>query len=335
MSNKECDATARALQKSVFAKLYPGRAVNSFRPAKASSRITLPNGTEYVNDICYGTEYPNSYLDIWYSPLREQHSCPTYVYLHGGGYLFGDKITGDPLATEAKSDNAYFKDLTARGFHVVSANYCFAPRYRAPAQFRQLDGMLAFLVEHADELGLDMHNVVIGGGSAGANFTAIYGLALCDAEYAKKIGVPVTIDRERIRALVIDEAALDQKENAKSEGLTIMGLAWLGEKDMAESRKAALYDVGKHIKGDYLPAFVTASNVEAVFKATADSIVCALQKANVEYDYYYRPQSESEPLNHGFMNQFMHNRFSKECYERMVSFISRKTGLQTGGHHRV
>ena len=85
MSNKECDATARALQKSVFAKLYPGRAVNSFRPAKASSRITLPNGTEYVNDICYGTEYPNSYLDIWYSPLREQHSCPTYVYLHGGG----------------------------------------------------------------------------------------------------------------------------------------------------------------------------------------------------------------------------------------------------------
>lgn len=327
MANQACDQRARALQKAVFAKLYPGRAVNSFRPAKAPSRVTLSNGTVYVNDICYGTQYPNSYLDIWYSPLREQRRCPTYIYLHGGGYLFGDKITGDPLATEAKLDNVYFKDLSARGFHVVSANYCFAPRYRAPAQFRQLNGMLAYLAEHADELGLDMQNVVLGGGSAGANFTAVYGLALCDPEYAKKIGVQVAIERERFKALVIDEAALDRAENAKSEGLCVMGLAWLGEKDMATSKKMALYDVGKQIRGDYIPAYLTASNVEPVFQATAESIVRALRDAGVEYEYYYRTQEESEPLNHGFMNQFPVNAFARECYENMVQFISRKTGL--------
>ena len=59
MSNAACDLQARSLQKYVFETVYGGRAVNSFRPAQPPQCITLPNGTIYHNDICYGHELSN------------------------------------------------------------------------------------------------------------------------------------------------------------------------------------------------------------------------------------------------------------------------------------
>lgn len=327
MPNKQSDRQARAMQRQILGTFFKGRAVNSYKPFTKPQRCTLENGTEYVGDVCYGKKYPNSYADIWYSPENQKRRCPTYVYVHGGGFLFGDKVTGDPLSAENKLDMAYYKDLTARGFNIVSANYCFAPKYRAPAQFIQLDGLLAFLRENAEELSLDMENIVIGGPSAGANFAAIYGLILCDADYAKRVGVSPSIPRECVRALVIDEAALDVQTLAHNVGLKSMGEAWLGVVDLAASEKMRLYDVGRHIRSAYIPAFVNASNEEEVFKGTQDSICAAMERAGVEFVRCYRSKEEAGVLGHGFMCGFERNAYARECYEKMCAFIIRKTGI--------
>lgn len=327
MPNRQSDAQARAMQRQILDTFFKGRSVNSFKPFTKSQRCTLENGTEYIGDICYGKKYPNSYADIWYSPDHKERRCPTFVYVHGGGYLFGDKVTGDPLSAENKLDMAYYKDLTVRGFNIVSANYCFAPNYRAPAQFIQLDGLLAFLRKNAEKLSLDMENVVIGGPSAGANFAAIYGLILCDANYAKRVGVSPSIPRKCIKALVIDEAALDVQTLVHNVGLKGMGEAWLGVADLATSEKMKLYDVGRQIHSAYIPAFINASNEEEVFKGTQDSICEAMTRAGIEFVRYYRSKEEAGALGHGFMSGFAENAYARECYEEMYAFISRKTGI--------
>ena len=45
------------------------------------------DGSLYVNDIKYGDEYANSYLDITYPSEDISVDRPTIIYFHGGGYL--------------------------------------------------------------------------------------------------------------------------------------------------------------------------------------------------------------------------------------------------------
>ena len=53
------------------------------------------DGTTQISDIDYGSVHPNGYLDI-YLAKDAGADAPTLVYVHGGGYVFGDKPFGDP-----------------------------------------------------------------------------------------------------------------------------------------------------------------------------------------------------------------------------------------------
>lgn len=321
MTYEQYLAQAVAVQKKVFALTAPNKKeINSFLPDNPPTKKTLADGTVYCNDIEYGRTYPNSFLDIWYS-AESSAKKPTVIYAHGGGYLFGDKIAGDPLAVKSGTDLLYYHDLAQRGYNVVSVNYCFAPNYKAPAQIIQYNEMLAFLDKNADRLNLDMDNVVLMGGSAGANFSAIMGLALCDKEYAGKLGFVPAIKRNQIKALVIDEMSLTQSVNIKSEGMITLCAAWLGTVDLLNDKTAKLLDVAANVKEDYIPAYLTASNVEPWFYESASALYNKLLTMGVPCKLWYKPKEESCDLQHGFMNKFDCNSFAKECYDEMLNFI--------------
>ena len=75
-----------------------GKPINSYQPFAPAMRRVKENGQLYVTEIQYGTDYPNSYLDITY-PNEDTTVCrPTVIYFHGGGFFGGDKSMGDPMA---------------------------------------------------------------------------------------------------------------------------------------------------------------------------------------------------------------------------------------------
>lgn len=322
--NKENDLKALEVQKKVFALTMQGREVNSFSAPKETARSLIDGGILYVNDIKYSDEYPNSFLDIWYTNENIKEKRPTFIHIHGGGNLFGDKVAGDPLAKEVKGDLSYYKDLARRGYNVVSINYCFSPDYRAPAQIIQVNCLFAYLIANAEKLGLDMNNVILGGGSAGANYTAIYGLALCDKEYAKKLGFVPAIRKEAIKALVIDEMCLTSSAILTSPNMIILTSVWLGTTEgIGKCELSLLLDVTENIKADYIPSYITASNVEKQFEMSASPLKEKLTAIGVDNEMYYVPKAESEELTHGFMANFSANKYSKECYEKMLAFIGK------------
>ena len=53
------------------------------------------DGTTQISDIDYGSAHPNDYLGI-YLAKDAGADAPTLVYVHGGGYVFGDKPFGNP-----------------------------------------------------------------------------------------------------------------------------------------------------------------------------------------------------------------------------------------------
>jgi acetyl esterase/lipase len=84
--------------------------VNSFLPKTEPNKTKLSKGTLLYGDIQYGEKYPNSYLDI-YIPDGDIHTRrPTFFFVHGGGYAWGDKFEGDPIAEgngDSKSPTIY------------------------------------------------------------------------------------------------------------------------------------------------------------------------------------------------------------------------------------
>lgn len=88
---------------------------------------------------------------------------PLIVYLHGGGFVFGEPRMGDWLCSNV---------AVRVGAVVVSVDYRLAPRHRFPAAVEDSYSTLQWAAENAGSLGAD-GPIAVMGESAGANLSAV------------------------------------------------------------------------------------------------------------------------------------------------------------------
>lgn len=313
------DATALAVQSAVMERLGRGRPANSTHPARESGKRVRDDGILYMNDARYGTTYPNSFLDIWYPDDDLSQLRPVLVYFHGGGFLFGDKVSGDPLATSSTDGlMSLIKGFLDDGFAVVCPEYAFAPDYRFPVQVRQVDEVLNHLHANREEYALDTDRIVLMGGSAGASLTEIYGLVVADAAYAGELGIRPSIGSDRLRGLIIDEAALTSRGVTDANMRTLFQV-WLGEEDLDEGTLARQIDVPSHVRDSYPPAFINTSNLEPWFVQSASDLREALDRRGLPYEFFFVAQSIEE-LEHGFVSRHASSDVAADCYAKMRAF---------------
>ena len=315
----KADLVVSAIQKTAVKKMGRTRALNSFDPALPTSTQVRDDGIVYVNDLQYGADYPNSFLDIWYPDEDRSTKRPVLVNFHGGGFFIGDKVLGDPLAASSEgfetSVNAAF---LSDGFAVVCPTYAFAPKYRFPVQVVQANQVLGYLASRADELALDTDRVVIMGGSAGASLTEILGLLHTDRDYAELLGIVPALGPAQIRGLLIDEAALTTRD-VTERNMRMLFQLWLGEKNPDGSPNGNLINVPQHIRGAYPPAFINTSNLEHWFVDSALDLHAALERQGLPHELFYRDQTVDR-LEHGYLNRHAENATAAECLAHMRSF---------------
>ncbi len=317
-SMEAIDAGCRTIQTAVSQLLYGGKPLNSFDPAKATKQETLEDGSIFINDIRYGNDYANSYFDLWY-PDATKSVRPTVIYLHGGGMIFGDKASGDPLAVKKDGSGNMLRSIVKAGYNLINANYALAPEYRFPVQLHQVNQLVKYLQDHAEELSLDMTRVIMMGGSAGADLTELYAACVTNPLYAEKIGVTPVLKREHFRVAVMDEAALDA--SFYSEGVHALLSCWLKEKSVEMGEKTQMLNAMRYITSDFIPSFINASNVEDVFRLDAQELDCVLASLRVEHEYFFRDRGHGD-LPHGYMSMLDTNPWAKEAFDHMMTFIS-------------
>lgn len=320
------DLTGRFLQTMVFKKLNPGKKPNSFEPRNTPGQWQRADGTTIRNDLCYGTQYPNSHFDLWFLEENREKKCPMVVYFHGGGFIFGDKVIGDPLAEGKDGDNAFCAVLAKRGYKVVNANYCLAPKYRFPVQLEQVSQLLAHLQENAEEYAIDMERVFLSGGSAGADIAECYGAVLTCPEYAKVACTQPTIRAEQVIGLLIDEAAMAPSQDKNLNILTgcMLGVDW---KKAPEA--IAKYDPTRYIQDRYIPSFINASTEEIAFPDSALALKAVLDRNGTDYDFFM-PKPEDGVKKHGYMKDFETDPCSRECLNRLLVFMERQLAKKRG-----
>lgn len=142
-----------------------------------------------ATDIAYGPHERNR-LDI-YGPIDAAQTAPILVFVHGGGFLKGDK--GDGRNDGGSWPNANVGRMAAEaGFLGVVINYRLAPDHVWPAGADDVAAVVAWLKAHAADHGGDPARIVLAGTSAGAVHVAGY-LKLAAAEAERDIRAAVLL----------------------------------------------------------------------------------------------------------------------------------------------
>lgn len=304
-------------------KLVYGDRANLWEPLTEAQTFTQ-DGVTCRTELRYGDTYPNSYLDV-YTGAGED--APTYLYLHGGGYVGGDKSMGDPLAdgSGATTSQAFYTDLVAAGYNVATMNYALAPEYTFPVQMEQISQALRYLTDAQDTLGLNMERVVIGGGSAGAMFTAVYGCIVTDPSYAEAFGVAPAINPEQLKAVVIDDAPFLHEET-RTFVLDAIHSALFGTTDF-EGKWGTLAKVPRHVTEAYPPAFLCPGNAvrgEDTFGFEPDlrELSETLDAQNVPNELFFLDKSHGD-LPHSYLfNQHGLTDAADQAFRAMIDFLN-------------
>jgi acetyl esterase/lipase len=110
-------------------------------------------------------------LDVYSSRLVSPDRAPVMVYIHGGGWVIGDKREqGKPMMFE----------LVARGWVCVTVNYRLSPTATWPEHVVDCKRAIAWVKEHIAEYGGDPAFVAVSGGSAGGHLCAHLALTAGD-----------------------------------------------------------------------------------------------------------------------------------------------------------
>lgn len=115
-------------------------------------------------DLPYGPD-ARQRLDIYLPDVPGQHR-PVLVFIHGGGWNFGDKAY----------ESALLMPYRERGLVVVTINYRLTPKARFPDQVDDCRLALAWVREHIAAYGGDPDALHLVGHSAGAHLAALVAL---------------------------------------------------------------------------------------------------------------------------------------------------------------
>lgn len=112
---------------------------------------------------------------LLYAPQMIKGPLPILLHFHGGGY-----VLGAPEDCDAQSLRIVF----ALGIMVLSVDYKLAPENVYPSAVDQTYGVLRWIHQNADALGVDPSRVAVGGDSAGGGLAASLVLKACqEGEY--------------------------------------------------------------------------------------------------------------------------------------------------------
>jgi acetyl esterase/lipase len=105
-------------------------------------------------------------MDV-YSPRSTAGATPLVIFIHGGGWSEGNKMSGEYLF-----DAPALLDL---GYTVASLNYRLAPDYKFPAMIEDVKCAVRSFRAHAGDYQIDPDSIGVWGTSAGGHLVNLVG----------------------------------------------------------------------------------------------------------------------------------------------------------------
>jgi acetyl esterase/lipase len=184
--------------------------ITAEQPATPKPRRPFEKPAPTYEDVKYGPHERNV-VDFWKADTKA--SAPVVIYIHGGGFVTGDKTNLNPLAVD-------FFLKAGISFASISYRYSTQAPYPAP----MLDGARAvqFLRSKAAEWNIDAKRIGVFGASAGAGIS----LWIAFHEDLAKPGSGDPVERQSSRVICAGSLAGQSSYNPLTIRQWIGGHAW-------------------------------------------------------------------------------------------------------------
>ncbi|MEK4561997.1 alpha/beta hydrolase fold domain-containing protein [Staphylococcus sp. FSL K6-3157] len=287
----------------------------------------LDDKYKLYSNVKYDSEYPRGFLDVMTKKGNLDPNRPTFFYIHGGGFVAGDKMGGDPNSDSNESYLPYhYKKMIDNGYNVVAVNYAFAPEYDHPTQVKQISNAIQFLQKNGYKYGINTKDMVISGGSAGGQIAAEFVTIQSNEKYAKSINVKPVMNVKNIRAQVLEVPSLKpskvhstKEENKMNDYLfgQAMG-AYIGDPIISYNQSTEdQMNLIKYVNKDFPPTFITDGN-EGSFKVQSKEYYDELKKHNVKSELYI-PDINKSKEGHGYI--------ANVKSDATIQFIKKRNGF--------
>lgn len=240
----------------------------------------------YAN-LAFGQQSDSQKLDIYLPANPEQKSYPVVMFIHGGGFMFGDKSMSLPSIVKGLLDN---------GIAVVTTNYRLSKEATFPAAPQDIGRAIEFIKTHATDYHIDTSKLVMMGESSGANLAALSGTAFDSSVMRGALNNPQAdirplgvvalyppVDFLQLDRLMIKQGCTQGANHSEPDSFESQYLGGQIQKKKAEARAA---NPITYIDSNTPPFFVeNGSNDCQVGTAQSQLLVNALKKKKIAVDY--------------------------------------------------
>ncbi|MDD3225443.1 MAG: alpha/beta hydrolase [Clostridium sp.] len=154
-------------------------------------KINTQGATIKWLNVPYSSKSSAEKLDI-YLPSDKNGPFPVIVAIHGGGFLTGDKHTGEV--------NPELEGLN-RGYAVVCINYRLSKEAKWPEQIFDAKAAIRFIRANASKYKLDPKKIAVWGDSTGGNLASLLGTS-GDVKTMEDLSMGNARESSRVQAVV-------------------------------------------------------------------------------------------------------------------------------------
>lgn len=262
-----------------------------------------------VRDIRYKGESPKQVLDI--AIPKGEGPFPVMVYIHGGGFHTMGRRSYTRVA----------KTFASEGYLVFNVDYRSAPAHRFREQFGDLGEALRYAHEHAADFGGDNTRMFIGGDSAGATFSGIYGAAACVEEIRDALNIGPTIPPEHLRGLLLFYGTFDFDTVLDTHFPLVRFLTsdFIGKEPRDKELVVKYGSAIRNLTPDYPPAFITSGGRDHLHTESV-AFSNELARLGLVHEECFFPRDKYPEAFHGFINMFFF-RCTAEAMNRTFEFM--------------
>lgn len=216
--------------------------------ARRDATLKEPEDVAAIRDLNYaGNEDTYNMLDV-YLPKDATGELPVIVSIHGGGYVYGTK----------EIYKFYGMFMAQQGFVFVNFNYHLAPKAKFPAQLRETNMVMEWMVSHASKYHMDLNHIFMVGDSAGAQMLSQYATIYSNSEYARLFDF--TIPKEIvICAIALNCGMYDFKAEIKGSMAKMSKSLARDYFGTQPEKLGEIIDVLGHITKNYPPSYIMTS----------------------------------------------------------------------------
>ncbi|MDR2937744.1 MAG: alpha/beta hydrolase [Prevotellaceae bacterium] len=204
---------------------------------------------------------------------KSDKPVPVVVHIHGGGFTHGSK------ESQREKDFGTFFDMN---FAVANISYRLAGTAAAPAAIEDARCAVAYLVQHASELNIDVTKIVTHGSSAGGHLALMAGLLALSNTFAERC--PNIYAKVAAIVDICGPADLTTWQAMKKANKA--SRAWLGgrENDMDFVRSLSPIT---YVDKNSPPVFIAHGNADrTVPYAQSQALESKLKEAGVQVEFY-------------------------------------------------